>query len=150
MSLYRQPGRVRGPVLAAVAAAALLIGGGVGYAIGASGGGDASASKVVDRLRDQLRPAENALQLLPTEYPQAARGAGNESAAVSGALDRLDAALRKARTDLVALDPDDARVLDARVAALHAAVRAKAAPAQVERLTRAATQALAAVPGGSG
>jgi hypothetical protein len=150
MSLYRQPGRVRGPVLAAVAAAALLIGGGIGYAIGASGGDDSSASAVVDRLRTELRPAENALQLLPTEYPQAARGAGNESAAVTGAMDRLDAALRRARTDLVALDADDTRVLDARVAALRAAVRAKAAPAQVDRLVREAGQALAAVPGGSG
>jgi hypothetical protein len=150
MSLYRQPGRVRGPVLAAVAVVALLVGGGIGYALGASGGEDVSGPAVVGQLRGELRPAENALQLLPTEYPQAARGAGNETAAVTGALARLDAALRKARPDLMALDPDDTRVLEARVAALEAAVKAKASPARVAALTRAASQALAAVPGGSG
>ena len=150
MSLYRQPSRVSGPVIAAVAVVALLIGGGIGYAIGHSGGGDSSASDVASRLRADLRPVENALQLLPTEYPQAARGAGNESEAVSGALQRLDAALRSTRADLAALDPAGTRALERRVAALEAAVKAKESPAKVAVLTQAATQALAAVPGGSG
>jgi hypothetical protein len=150
MSLYRQPSRTSGPVVAAAAVAALLVGGGIGYAIGHSGGDDSSAGAVADRLRTDLRPVENALQLLPTEYPQAARGSGNETAAVTGALERLDAALRSTRADLDALDPVSTRELVRRVAALEAAVRARRAPAEVARLTRAASGALAAVPGGSG
>ena len=150
MSLYRQPGRVSAPVIAAVAVVALLVGGGIGYAIGHAGGGDDSAADVASRLRADLRPVDNALQLLPTEYPQAARGAGNESEAVSGALQRLDAALRATRADLVALDPVGAHELQQRVAALEAAVKAKEPPAKVAVLTEAATHALAAVPGGGG
>jgi hypothetical protein len=150
MSLYRQPSRVSGPVIAGVALVALLIGGGIGYAIGHSDGDGGSAAVVASQLRSDLRPVGNALQLLPTEYPQAARGSGNESEAVSGALARLDAALRDTRGDLAALDPAGTRALEQRVAALEAAVRAKDAPARVARLTQAASDALAAVPGGSG
>jgi hypothetical protein len=150
MSLYRQPGRVRGPVIAAAVAVALLAGGAIGYAIGHAGRSPASAADVAAQLRSDLRPVENALELLPTEYPQAARASGNESAAVSGALDRLDAALRATRADLAALDPAGTRALEQRIAALEAAVREKAAPARVARLTEAASAALTAVPGGSG
>jgi hypothetical protein len=150
MSLYRQPTRLRAPVLAGAVVGALLVGGAIGYAIGHSNTKEPSAADVVARLHSGLRPVGDALQLLPTEYPQAARGAGNESAAVTGALGRLDTALGAARADLVVLDPADTRTLQQRVAALEAAVRAKEAPVEVAALTRAASDALAAVPGGSG
>lgn len=148
MSLYRQPGRTRGPLLAAVAAAALLVGGAIGYAIGHGSAKQPSARDAVAQLHKDLRPAVNGLQLLPTEYPQAARGAGNESAAVTGALDRMRAALSATHADLVALDPVGARLLDQRVTALEAAVGHKDAPARVAQLTRAASDALSQVPGG--
>jgi hypothetical protein len=150
MSLYRQPSRVRAPVIAGAVVVALLIGGGIGYAIGHADAPEPTAADVVSHLRGELRPAGEALQLLPTEYPQAAKGEGNESAAVTGALARLDAALASARSDLTVLDPAGAKALQQRIAALEAAVRAKDAPAKVAALTKAASDALDQVPGGSG
>jgi hypothetical protein len=149
MSLYRQPSRVRAPVIAGAVVVALLVGGAVGYAIGHSNAPEPTAADVVAHLRSELRPAGEALQLLPTEYPQAAKGEGNESAAVTGALARLDGALASARSDLAVLDPAGARALRQRIAALEAAVTAKAVPAKVAALTRAASDALSQVPGGS-
>jgi hypothetical protein len=150
MSLYRRPSRVRAPVIAGAVVVALLIGGAVGYAIGHANAPEPSAADVVGHLRSQLRPVADALQLLPTEYPQAAKGEGNESAAVTGALARLDGALASARADLVVLDPAGARALAQRIATLEAAVKAKAAAAKVAALTKAADTALGQVPGGSG
>ena len=148
MSLYRQPGRVRAPVLAAAAVAALVIGGAIGFALGRSSAPDPSARDVVSRLRLELRPAVNGLQLLPTEYPQAYRGAGNERAAVRGAMARIRAAVARARPDLGVLDPAGLRNLEQGVAALQRAVDAKAPPAQVARSAQTLAGVLAAVPGG--
>lgn len=148
MSLYRQPGRVRPLAIAAVAAVALLIGLGIGYALGHSGRSTPSAQDAVARLRATLRPLGAGLELVPTEYPQARNGTGEESAAVRGDLRRIRAALTSATPDLRALDPAGTRTLAARVAALEAAVRAQAPPAQVARDVAAAQSALAAVPGG--
>ena len=69
MSLYRQPGRLRAPVLAAVAVVALLVGGGIGYAIGHSSAPDPSVADAVAELRSELRPAVSGLQLLPNDEP---------------------------------------------------------------------------------
>jgi hypothetical protein len=149
MSLYRQPSRVRAPVIAGAVVVALLIGGAAGYAIGHANAPGPSAADVVAHLRTELRPAGDALQLLPTEYPQAAKGEGNESAAVTGALARLDSSLSSARADLAVLDAAGARALQQRIATLEAAVKAKAAPAKVAALAKAAGDALGQVPGGS-
>ena len=90
MSLYRQPGRARALVLAAVAAVALLVGGAIGFAIGRSQRARAvRGQEVVDRAARRAAPGRSGLQLLPTEYPQAARGAGDEYAAVQGAMTRI-------------------------------------------------------------
>jgi len=150
LSLYRQPARARASVLVAVAVVALLVGGGIGFALGRSSAPDPSAGEVVDQLADELRPAINGVQLLPTEYPQAARGSGNEAAAVAGAMKRIRSALDDARGDLVVLDPDGARELERRVATLAAAVEAKAPPQRVQQLAQATANALARVPGGQG
>jgi hypothetical protein len=149
VSLYRQPGRVRAGTIAAVAVVALAVGGAIGFAIGRSSAPEPTARAVVDRLRAGLRPVANGLALLPTEYPQAARGAGNESAAVQGALGRIRSALAATRADLAVLDPRGARLLDQRVSVLSASVRAKAPPSRVAQLADAAAGALAALPGGS-
>jgi len=148
MSLYRQPGRVRPLVIALVALVALLVGGGIGFALGRGSSPDPTARAVVDQLRGTLRPLGAGLELIPTEYPQSRQGTGSEAAAVRGDLDRIDAALRDATPDLRVLDPVGARTLAARVAALAAAVRADATPARVRALAAAAQAALAAVPGG--
>jgi hypothetical protein len=148
VSLYRQPGRARPLLIAAIAVAGLAIGLALGFALGRSGREEPSARTLVAGLHETLRPLAAGLELLPTEYPQARAGAGNESAAVQGDLARIDAALRDAAPDLRALDPAGARTLAARVAAVRAAVREDVPPAQLERLADAAQEALATVPGG--
>jgi hypothetical protein len=67
---------------------------------------------------------------------------------VQAGLDRIDRAMRRAAADLRVLDPDGAGELRQALAAVREAVEAKAAPAEVERLARAAAAALAQVPGG--
>jgi hypothetical protein len=148
MSLYRQPGRVRPLLIAAVAVVALLIGGGVGYAVGHGSQAKPSAADAVAQLRETLRPLSAGLELLPTEYPQALRDSGDESAAVTGDIQRIGSALSAATPDLQALDPVGARVLATRVATLREAVEAKAPAAQIERLATSAKVALADLPGG--
>jgi hypothetical protein len=148
VSLYREPGRRRALVGWIVAVAALAAGLGGGYALGRSSAPEPTAAAVVERLRADLRPVAGGLELLPTEYPQTRGGAGGEEAAVRGDLDRIRSGLRAAGPDLRMLAPDAARELERAVAALEAAIGARASPAEVERLATAATAALARVPGG--
>ena len=147
MSLYRQPRASRPLAIAGIAVVALLVGGAIGFALGRGSAPEPSAQDVVAQLRDELRPLASGLALLPTEYPQALAG-GGESAAVTGDLDRIRAALTAAHADLRTLDPAGTRALTDRVAALEAAIRARAAATQVARLAAAAQEALADVPGG--
>jgi hypothetical protein len=147
MSLYRQPRAARPLLIAAIAVAALLVGGAIGFALGRSSAPEPSAQDVVAELREQLRPLAAGLELLPTEYPQALAG-GAESAAVEGDLAHIRAALTAAGPALRTLDADGASALAERVAALEQAVEARAPAAQVERLAADAQDALAGVPGG--
>jgi hypothetical protein len=148
MSLYRQSGGPAPRRLVAAVVAALVLGLLAGFAIARATAGDPSAQDVVTRLRSELRPVANGLAILPTEYPQAARGSGNETAAVRGGLDRIRTALRRASPDLRVLDADGTAALVQAVDRVEAAVGAKAPPAEVERLAVAATAALERVPGG--
>jgi hypothetical protein len=148
MSLYREAGRRSTGRLVAIAAAVLVAGLAIGFGIGRATEPDPTAADVVAQLRSDLQPVANGLEILPTEYPQAREGAGNETAAVQGGLDRIRTALRAAAPDLRTLDPSGLQDLQTAVDRLAEAVEAKAAPAQVERLTQRATTALQAVPGG--
>jgi hypothetical protein len=148
MSLYRRTRGIRPRTLAAALVAALVAGAGAGYAIGRSSAGEPTGAALAARLSTALRPVANGLEILPTEYPQAYAGSGNEGAAVRGALGRLRAGFDAARGDLRALEPAGERALGRRIAALEAAVAAKARPSEVARLTAQARQALAEVPGG--
>jgi hypothetical protein len=148
MSLYRQPGRVRPLTIAAVAAVALLVGVGIGYALGHSNRAKPSAQDAVAQLRATLRPLAAGLELIPTEYPKLLHGTAADQAAVRDDVQRMHAALASAAPDLRVLDPAGAAALVARVAALEAAVRARVPPAQVTQSAAAAQSALAAVPGG--
>ena len=148
MSLYRQAGRTRATVVAGVAVAALLVGGGIGFALGRSSAPEPTASDVIARVRDELKPVANGLELLPTEYPQAYQGAGNESAAVKGDLAKIRKGYASARADLVALDPRGATRLGNEIAQLEHAIGAHAPPADIREHVRTANEALAQVPGG--
>jgi len=150
VSLYRQPGGARARTIAVSAVVALVVGVAIGYAVGRSGEDEPSAQEVVSALREDLRPVSNGLTLLPNEYAQAYGGSGNEAAAVSGALERIQSGLEAAGDDLRTLDPDGAIELSLRLRALEEAVRADRRPAVVVRLAGSAQAALAAVPGGGG
>lgn len=148
MSLYRQTQQRRGRRAAGLVALALLAGI-VGFAIGRSSAPEPSAQDVVDRVSDDLRPVGDGLGLIPGEYAQAYRGEGAESSGVTGALDRIQAKLSSAAPDLRVLDPDGTKALEARIAALRAAVKRRAAPAEVRRLAEDAARQLKTLPGGA-
>lgn len=149
MQLYRQPGRTRGSTLLLAVAIACAVGVAIGFGIGRATIGDQSVREALAPLRSQLQTVANGLELLPTEYPQALRGTGAEDAAVTGDLRRIDDALRAARPDLTALDPIGARMLERRIAALHAAIDAKAPPDRVAAMARRAADTLTQLPGGT-
>src|SRR3954451_6902862 len=107
MSLYRESGRTRPARLAAFAAVLLALGLTIGFGAGRATAPDPSGADLVAELRSELRPVAGSLAILPTEYPQDDPGAGDETAAVKGALARLDSAMRDVRPDLRALDPVD-------------------------------------------
>jgi hypothetical protein len=148
LSLYRQPGRLRAPVLAAVALVALLVGGGIGYAIGHSSAPDPSVADAVAELRSQLRPAVSGLQLLPNEYRQALSGSGAEYVGVQGAMKRIRSSVEDAQADLAALNREQAQELARLVRELDQVVAAKGPPSRVDQLTRQANAALAQASGG--
>lgn len=148
MSLYRRARGVRRRTAALALLIAVLAGAGAGFALGRSGRAQPTGAELVARLSGELRTIRGALVFLPTEYPQAYRGSGNESAGVREAMARIRRTLDGARADLRAIAPAGTRVLEQRIAALDGAVRAKQRPARVAELTTAARQALAAVPGG--
>lgn len=149
MSLYRQPGRTRATTLAAVAAVALLVGGGIGFALARATESDPTVSEALAPIRDDLKTVSNGLELIPTEYPQALRGTGDEIAGVTSGLERIRAAFASARGDLVQLDPAGVKRVEADLAALEAAMRAKEKADAVSQLAERASTDVANLPGGS-
>ena len=148
MSLYREAGRGGPRTLALAAVVALLVGVGIGFALGRGSAPQRSAADVVSDLRSDLRPVSGGIALIPNEYAQAYRNEGAEAKGVRGALARIKNQLDDARPDLQALDPEGPKALDEAYASLAAAVEEKAAPGQVAQRARAVAAALAAVPGG--
>lgn len=148
MSLYRRARGVRPRTAALALLIAALAGAGAGFALGRSGRSQPTGAELVARLSGELRTIRGALVFLPTEYPQAYRGSGNESAGVREAMARIAGTLAGARPDLRAIAPARTHVLEQRIAALQSAVRARERPTRVAELVAAARRALAAVPGG--
>src|SRR4051794_26091081 len=128
MSLYRQAGPSRTGRLLAGGLAVLVLGLLLGFGIGRATAPEPSASDLVARLRTDLQPVAGGLAILPTEYPQAAAGAGNETAAVRGGLTRMRSALRHVEPDLRVLDPGGTAALVRAIARIDAAVGRHAAP----------------------
>ena len=154
MSLYRQTGRfgTRAVVVAAgVAAVVALVG---GYALGRSTAPDPTLPDELTNLRDDLAPAEQGIELTPTEYSQAVRGgkvvAKTEYEAAQSDIQRASEAISDSRSDLQALSRHRAAVLDRAVAGLEAAVEGLEPPARVEALSKAANAALADALGDTG
>jgi hypothetical protein len=157
VSLYRQPGRARARTTAIVATVTLLIGGGIGYAIGAAASGDdaVSVSEAVAQLRRDLQPVTNGLELVTTEYPQGVKDgrvvAATEYGAAKADVARAQKAVTDQADDLEALAPERAAALRQTLAALATALNARADEATIDRLARQATQHLEGIlsPAGS-
>ena len=152
MSLYRQAGRAGARTVALAAAGALVIGLLAGFAIGRSTGDEPGLAGEVRELRTELRPAREGVEQTGVEYGQAVRGgrvvAPTEYAAARASVSRAREATAAARGDLRALDAGRAAAAERAVDTLAAAVEAKAAPRDVERLSRVAQVALRTASGG--
>lgn len=152
MSLYRQAGRVSTRTVGIIAAAALVTGGGVGYAIG-SGGGDerTSVADAVTALRADVRPIRNALEFLPTEYSEGVEDgrvvSEAEYGAANAAVRRALETLREHEADLGSLSRRRALALRGRLEELAAAVGERRDERDVQRLSERAKSALQAAVG---
>lgn len=149
MSLYREAGRGSARTIAIAAVVALIAGLGIGYAIGHGSAPEPSATKLAAKLRNELRPVNGGLLLIPNEYAQAYRNEGVEAKGVKGAVARIEEDLIAAAPDLRALDPKGVEQLDIAFDALKKAVNGKAPPAEVKRAAERTAAVLATLPGGS-
>jgi hypothetical protein len=146
MSVYRQAGRGRPALLAAVAVAALLAGVGLGAALFGGDDSEPSLRDAIGRLRGDLRPATESLDALPIEYEQGVRGgrvvAPTEYDGARGHLEQATKTVRAAHDDLALLSPADAAAVDKSLATLTSLVSRHADAAQVEAAARAAAEAI--------
>ncbi len=130
----------------------LIVAGLAGFAIGRSTAPEPTLSEQITDLRDDLRPASQAYEFMPTEYAQAVRGGKvvreAEYKGVQGSLDRAGSAIEGAQSDLRSLDPERAAAVTRTLATLRAAVERRADAAQVRGLALAAAQAVDAATGG--
>jgi hypothetical protein len=151
MSLYRQASRASARTVAIAAVAALLAGLLAGFLLGRGTAPDPTLGEKAAELRREVRPAEQGIELTATEYAQAVRSGRvvqpTEYQAAQADIGRVDDTLAATRSDLRALDAARAAALDRAVAALRAAVRRRAEPAEVQRLSDAARVALQAAVG---
>jgi len=154
MSLYRQSGGSGWRVVAIAAVVALVVGGGVGYAIGRSTAPEPSLAEQVADLQVRLQPTLDGLALVPDHYAQGVKAGGEVQ--YQGAVQQATAArdgFAAESGDLEALDPaayDDATKA---LGDLLDAIEAREPPAQVERLamqTQAAVERAAGMTGGGG
>ena len=147
MSVYRQarPGR---PALVIAIAVAFLVVGVVGGALLFDGSDDEGGSlrDAVGRLRDDMRPAVESLDVLPIEYGQAVRGgrvvAPTEYEGAKGHLERARKAFDGARGDLALLAPAEAAAAERRLDELGQLIDRHAPAAQVEARARDAAAAI--------
>ncbi|HEX8067284.1 MAG TPA: hypothetical protein VF520_12265 [Thermoleophilaceae bacterium] len=146
MSVYRQAGPSRPWLLAAVGAAALLVGGVAGFLVRGDGGGEPTLRASVADLRDRMGPAVQGLEVLPIEYGDAVGGAPTELEGARGHLTRTRDAFAAARADLALLAPAETARLGRELDALAALVdRRGPAKAVEEAAGRAAATLRAAL-----
>ena len=140
MAVYMQGSR-RHRITAAVGAATLLIGFGIGYLVGH--GGATSASDVAAAARSMGEDAATALQRLPIEYEQAvASSSGESSATITEAIDQAASLLDDAYAVAPWMGPAVRQApLDA-IDVLRQDVAAKASP---ETFSNHVTDAVSAI-----
>lgn len=133
------------PVAIGLAFAAGFVG---GFLAGRAGGSRPSLASALEHLQRELRPAGDALELVPIEYRQAVRGgqivAPTEYAAAKEDLDRAQDAFASARADLAALAPEEAGRAAAELGQLAALLERRAAPGTVATQARRAERTISA------
>lgn len=148
MSLYRQSGGSSWRVVAIAAVVALLVGGGVGYAIGRSTAPEPSLAEQVADLQGRLQPTLDGLTLVPDHYAQGIKAGGEVQ--YDGAVQQATAArdgFTAQSGDLQALDPAAYDHATRALGDLLEAIEAREPPDQVKRLAADAQAAVDAAAG---
>jgi hypothetical protein len=146
MSLYRQPRGKPARTIALMTLAALLVGGGAGFAIGRSTAPERSLAELAADVRQQVRPAQSALELVTIEYPQAVENgkivAETEYVAARAQAQTAADTVAGARADLAALDPSAVEDATEAIAEVGRLMSRHADPAVVERAVGRANAAV--------
>ena len=154
MSLYRQSRDSGWRVVAIAAVVALVVGGGVGYAIGRSTAPEPSLAEQVADLQVRLQPTLDGLALVPDHYAQGVKAGGEVQ--YQGAAQQATAArdgFAAESGDLEALDPAAYEDATKALGDLLDAIEAREPPVQVKLLakqTQAAVERAAGMTGGGG
>jgi hypothetical protein len=143
MSLYRETsGRsARTVALVVLGAVALLA---IGFALGRATAPTPSLESQLEELRQDARPAADALELVAIHY-----GATNETTreAASAQLDRARASFEAIEDDLALVDPEQTHAARAAIEELSSLVASGAPTAEVERAAADAEAAVRAAAG---
>ena len=148
MSLYRQSGGSGWRVALIAAVVALLIGGGIGYAIGRGTAPEPSLADQVADLQARLQPTLDGLALVPDHYAQGVKAGGEVQ--YEGAVQQATAArdgFSAESGDLQALDPAAYEDATKALGDLVDAIEAREPPAHVNRLVEQAQAAVEASAG---
>jgi len=145
MSLYRETSGRSAKTLALVAlgAVALLA---IGFALGRATAPTPSLESQLAELREDSRPAADALELVAIHY-----GATNDSTreAASSQLDRARASFEAIEDELALVDREHTRAARAAIEELSSLVASGAPAAEVEQAAADAEAALHAAAGGT-
>jgi len=138
MSLYRSPARRSLGTMVAIGVVALLLGGLIGYLLGANGQSSPTLTGGLAHVQSTIRPAVDGIGLIAVEYPIGVKdGKVAVPEQLQGAKDQLAkvrATFAKAQPDLAVLDPAATTKAAGDLDQLQAEVDSLAAPAEVTAL----------------
>lgn len=141
MAIYRADRGRRVVIAAAVAFVAGLVLGGVGGRLTSPGLADH-----VDAIRTQVAPIVSSLDVIRLEYPKLLAG-GEDGGGAEAAAIRIRETFEAARPTLEILNPAGSDALDASIAALVAAIDARAPDAEIGAVIDAVETAVDAALG---
>jgi hypothetical protein len=154
MSLYRQQGGRSWRWIGAATLLALLVGSGVGFALGRSSAPEPSLSEIVAEVRAEVQPAIDGISLVPDHYAQSVRGGEVlEPTQYEGARQQVMAAqdaLAAAAADLNILSTERLSVAEARLRELARAVERRKAAGRVAEIADQAEAAVSRAAGDGG
>ena len=146
MSLYRQPTGRSARTIVLATLVALLVGGAAGFGIGRSTAPEPSLIELAADVRERIRPAQSALELVTIEYPQSVQNgrvvAETEYAAARAQARAAADTIAAARADLAALDPSAVEEASDAIAEVSTLMARHADPAVVEQAAERADAAV--------